>query len=286
MTPAPSPEASDRILLVVAHTDDETIAAGGYLAAAREAGSAIRIAILTNGDANRLSAAILGRQIRPMPDAFIREGEVRRQESIFALERLGIDHTHVVFLGFPDRGLAALATTHWAKSTPYTSPFTGVSVPPYAGVFRPAAQYTGEQLTESLTDIITGFRPTILLTHSMLDHHPDHRATAGFVSLALNRSAQIVDLSVKRFGFLIHADDFPRPLRYAPQAALVPPPALRTLATWISFPLPPSAVLLKGAAMRSYRTQYQSPYLRLLLNGFIRSNELFIQQPAAGGVGD
>jgi len=275
---APAPTASDRILLVVAHTDDEVIAAGGYLAAARGAGSVITVVILTNGDANRLSAAVLGRSLRPTHDAFVREGEIRQQESIDALARLGLGRTQIVFFGFPDRGLAALVAAHWAKSSPFTSPFTGTSAPPYAGVFRPSARYTGEDLVESLTGIIDEFRPTVLLTHSTLDHHPDHRATAEFISIALNRAG----LSVKRFGFLIHADDFPRPLRYDPQAALAPPPGLRGHATWISFPLPPSVVSLKGEAIRLYRTQYQSPYLRLLLNGFIRSNELFISEPVAG----
>ncbi|HET6782083.1 MAG TPA: PIG-L family deacetylase, partial [bacterium] len=85
MTLAPSPTPSDRILLIVAHTDDEVIAAGGYLAAASEAGSEITVVILTNGDANRLSAALLGRTFRPSHHAFVREGEIRQQESVEAL---------------------------------------------------------------------------------------------------------------------------------------------------------------------------------------------------------
>lgn len=286
MTLAPSPKSSDRILLIAAHTDDEVIAAGGYLTAARETGSAITVLILTNGDANRLSAALLGRTLRPTHHAFVREGEIRQQESIDALSRLGLGRTQIVFFGFPDRGLAALMGPHMSKSSPFTSPFTCTSAPPYAGVFRPAAHYTGEELTESLTEIISDFRPTVLLTHSTLDHHPDHRATAEFVSIALDRAAYASALSVKRFGFLIHADDFPRPLRYDPQAALGPPPNLRDQASWMLFPLPPATVSLKGEAMRSYRTQYQSPYLRLLLSGFIRSNELFIQEQVAGVAGD
>ncbi len=273
----PAPGTGDRILLIVAHNDDEIIAAGGYLTAARDAGSAVTVVILTNGDANRFSAAVLGRRLRPTPAAFIREGQVRQQESLAALARLGLGSTNVLFLGFPDRGLKALLASHWSKATPYTSPFTRAIAPPYRGTFRPSAAYTGEDLVETLGDIVAMVRPTVLLTHSGLDRHPDHQATSEFVSLALDRVAAGA-VPVKRFGFIIHADDFPRPLRYAPQALLSPPPGLRDEARWLSFPLSAEAVSLKREGMRLYRSQYQSPYLRLLLSGFIRRNELFIDE--------
>lgn len=274
----PAPAGSDRILLIAAHNDDELLAAGGYLAAAREAGSAVAVVILTNGDANRFSAALLGRRLRPAANAFIREGQVRQRESIAALGRLGFTSNQIFFLGFPDRGLKALRASHWSRATPYTSPFTRADAPPYQGIFRASARYTGEDLVDALTDIITAFRPTVLLTHSVLDSHADHQATSEFVSLALDRTAQADAVPLRRFGYVIHADDFPRPLRYAPQAFLSPPPGLRDEARWLSFPLTPAAALLKGEAMRLYRTQFHSPYLRMLLSGFLRRNELFIEE--------
>lgn len=274
-----APAAADRILLVVAHADDELIAAGGYLAAAREAGSAMTVAILTNGDANRLFAAWLGRRVRPPSSAFVREGEIRQQESIAALGRLGLSPHQIIFLGFPDRGLQTLLFSHWSRRSPYTSPFTRAAAPPYRSTFRPSAGYTGEDLVESLTDIIAAVRPTVLLTHSLLDNHADHQATSEFVSRALDRVRRADVQLPQRFEFVIHADGFPRPRGFAPQALLTPPPDLRERVTWLTFPLSSAAVSLKGEAIRLYRTQYLSPYLRLLLNGFIRRNELFIAAP-------
>lgn len=276
----PVPTAQERILLVVAHSDDELIAAGGYLATAREAGSELTVVILTNGDGNKFSAAILARRIRPRPDAFIREGQIRQNESVAALGHLDIAPSGIIFMGFPDRGLSSLLVPHWSKTLPYTSPFTQASKPPYSHVYRAATRYTGEDLVDNLAEIVARVRPTMLLTHSDLDEHPDHKAAHTFVSLALQRASRGGFITPpRRYAFVIHAADFPRPLRYAPNALLSPPTRLRDQARWLTFHLPPTLVARKHDAVRTYRSQYQSPYLRLLLSSFIRRNELFIEEP-------
>jgi LmbE family N-acetylglucosaminyl deacetylase len=275
----PPPTKADRILLVVAHNDDELIGTGGYLASAVEAGSAVTVVILTNGDGNRFSAAILGRHVRPSPADFIKEGRVRQQESVIALTSLGIPRKHVIFMGFPDRGLRFLLTPHWSKMTPYRSPFTQASSPPYVDVYRASSPYSGETLTACLSEIIANFQPTIVITHSELDEHPDHKAIHVFVSMALQDHEGSAGGTVRRYGFVIHAQEFPRPLRYVPNAVLNPPPQLRGQARWLSFELSPELVNTKHDAVRAYRTQYESPYLRLLLGSFIRRNELFIEEP-------
>lgn len=276
----PAPTASDRILLIAAHNDDEILGAGGYLAAAVQAGSDVTVVILTNGDGNKFSAAVLGRHIRPRPDDYIREGRIRQQESVTALERLGIPRSRIIFMGFPDRGLSQLLTPHWPKAAPYTSPFTKASAPPYSDVFRPASRYTGTDLLGNLTAVIEQVRPTIMLVHAVQDEHPDHQAAHTFVTLALQRiTEQNPGIQPLRYAFLVHARDFPRPLRYAPDALLTPPPRIRDAVQWTSFPLPPTLVKMKRDALHAYRSQYESPYLRLLLSSFIRRNELFIEEP-------
>ncbi len=274
----PAPTATDRILLVVAHNDDELLGAGGYLASAVLAGSEITVVILTNGDGNKFSAAVLGRNVRPRPADFIHEGRVRQDESLAALARLGIMRDHIIFMGFPDRGLSFLLTPHWSRATPYRSPFTQASAPPYGDVYRANSPYSGEALLANLSEIVARVRPTVVLALSALDDHPDHKALHKFVTMALQGSARAQMLQPRRYGFVIHAEEFPRPLRYAPTAFLVPPPGLRDKALWMTFELSPELVQLKHAAVRAYRTQYESPYLRLLLSSFIRQNELFIEE--------
>ncbi len=277
-----SPTADDRILLVVAHNDDELIAAGGYLASAVRVGSEVAVVILTNGDGNKFSAAVLGRRIRLRPNDFIREGRVRQAESVGALARLGIARNRIVFMGFPDRGLHFLLTPHWSRTSPYRSPFTRVSAPPYPDAYRAAtSEYSGEDLLANLTAIVEQVRPTVVLMHSAFDEHPDHKAVHAFVTMALQREEHSLGLHPRRYAFVIHADEFPRPLRYAPTALLVPPAHLRDQVQWVTFELSPALVELKHDAMRAYRSQYESPYLRLLLSSFIRRNELFTEESAA-----
>jgi LmbE family N-acetylglucosaminyl deacetylase len=274
----PAPTAADRILLVVAHNDDELLGAGGYLASAVLAGSEITVVIVTNGDGNRFSAAVLGRKVRPRAADFIHEGRVRQGESLAALARLGLTPDQIIFMGFPDRGLSFLVTPHWPRATPYRSPFTQASAPPYPNVYRASSPYSGEALLANLSEIVARVRPTVVIAHSALDEHPDHKAVIKFVTMALQQGARADMLRPRRYGFVIHAEEFPRPLRYAPTTFLVPPPGLRDQVLWMSFELSPELVQLKHDAMQAYRTQYESPFLRLLLSSLIRRNELFIEE--------
>lgn len=274
-----SPRPGDRVLVVTAHSDDETLGAGGYMAAARRAGAAVTVVIVTNGDGNRLSAALLGRRPRPRPADYLREGRLRQRESLLALQRLGVPAGAVVFLGYPDRGLDRLLTDHWDRSRPYTSPFTRVSASPYGHAYRPGSPYTGEDLLDVLAEVTLRVRPTVVITHALVDEHPDHQAVHTFVTLALDRAAAAGLARPRRYGVLIHARDFPRPLRYAPDRPLLPPPRLRDAVRWASYPLSPDLLAAKHLALQAYRSQYDSPYLRLLLNGFQRQNELFIEEP-------
>ncbi len=274
----PHPTSADRILLVVAHNDDELIAAGGFLSGAVAAGSTVRVVIVTNGDGNKFSAAVLGRRVRPGPREFIHEGEVRQLESTAALERLGLPRGQAVFLGFPDRGLSELLESHWPSSNPYTSPFTHASSPPYEGVYRRGVSYAGEDLQQLMTGIVETTRPTMVLFHSDLDEHADHQAVNAFMTMVLDDLAQrSPSIRPRRFTFVIHATDYPRPLRFSPRSTLVPP-RLRVEVRWLTLDLTRAQINAKAEAMHAYRSQYQSPYLRLLLNSFIRRNELFIEE--------
>jgi LmbE family N-acetylglucosaminyl deacetylase len=260
----PGPE--DRVLVVVAHPDDEVIGAGGLIAAARRRGVSVSALIVTNGDSNRVSAVLVDHRLPPRASAFIREGRIRQQEELEALRRLGVAPADVFFLGFPDRQLAAVMRSPFE---PVRSPFTHLETAEYDGVLDPGATYTRTALVDLARTVVDLVHPTLIITHSSLDRHSDHIAVAQLVDLVRD--------STPVYSFVVHAPGFPRPLRSSPNDPLLPPPTL-TLPpqwSWMRYALSPEDERTKRHAMSAHRSQLATPYLRLLLVSFVRTNEVF-----------
>jgi LmbE family N-acetylglucosaminyl deacetylase len=275
LDPFPDPTPADRYLIVAAHADDELLAAGGLIQRALAAGAEVWVVFGTNGDGNRLAAALTNRKLLPRPSDFIAEGMVRQREALTALGRLGIPPDRILFLGYPDRGLMALATQGRTPGQPYTSPFTKRSASPYSLAFRPRASYTGHDIRRDLDAILMGVHPTVVFTHHEADRHRDHQALNQLVRQAVRNLADDGSPGPRLYTYLIHAWDFPRPLRYTPGAPLLPPKSLQTTHRWMRFDLTADELAAKQAAIGEYRSQLDSPYLRLLLLSFLRQNELF-----------
>jgi LmbE family N-acetylglucosaminyl deacetylase/GTP:adenosylcobinamide-phosphate guanylyltransferase len=272
----PEPEMGDRYLIVAAHADDELLAAGGLLQRALAAGASVWVVFATNGDAYRLGASISGKRLRARASDYIAEGKARRREARRVMGTLGLPADRVIFLGYPDRGLMALASTWRDPGQPFISPFTRAAASPYPDSFRPGAPYTGADLLRDLEAVMLQARPTVVLTHHAGDRHSDHQALNMLVRDTIRSLAQQDRMPRPLlFTFLVHAWDFPRPLRYAPDQPLLPPKSLRDGQAWVRFDLTPEELAAKRAALREYRSQLGSPYLRMLLHSFLRQNELF-----------
>jgi len=263
--PARMPAPDDRILVIVAHPDDEVIGAGGFMATAARLGVPVSVLVVTNGDSNRLAAAVITRRVRPTADQLIAEGRIRQRETVEALARLGVPSSRVFFLGFPDRGLEAVMHS----AVPYLSPYTGLQAARYPDVVGPDAPYTARAAQELVGRVVRGIRPTLIVTHAPFDRHPDHRTVA--------RLVDVVRGDVPVYAFLVHAAGFPRPLRLARRDPLTVPASLAIDPAWrwVRFDVAPDLVLAKQHALDAYQSQLSTPYLRLLLASFIRTNELF-----------
>lgn len=262
----PLPSQGDRLLIIVAHPDDEVIGAGGLIAFAVRHGAAVSVAIVTNGDSNRMSAAVLSRKVRPRAAQLIEEGRVRQRETLLALARLGVNSDQVFFLGFPDRALTRVLRS----DMPVTSPYTRVDRVVYRGAVVSGAPYTRRALIALTEEIVARVRPTAIVTHASFDRHGDHQAVASLVEAV--RGGRPV------YAFLVHAPGYPRPLRLSLRDPLAPPQANAVLDggwTWTRLDLPPEIESMKLEAIKAYRSQLITPYLRLLLPSFVRTNELY-----------
>jgi LmbE family N-acetylglucosaminyl deacetylase len=269
----PAPTSSDRFLIIAAHTDDELLAAGGLMQRACAAGADVWVVFATNGDAGRWGVLRRARRLRPRPADYIAGGETRPREACRALARVGVAPDRIVFLGYPDRGLMALGAERRGARRPYISPFTKAWASPYALSYRPGAPYTSADFQQDLEAVVAAVRPTVVLTHHPADRHRDHRALYARTRLAVRDAGGIPASAL--YAYLVHAWTYPRPLRYAPDLPLLPPRSLRARHRWLRFALTPEELAVKQAAMREYRSQLDSPYLRVLLASFLRQNELF-----------
>ncbi len=263
------------VLVVAPHNDDEVLGVGGLIQRHLARGDPVTVVLMTNGDGqyrgpfrNRRSA--------------VRFGYYRQRETRRALEALGMDPDGVVFLGYPDRGLARLWNQHWSEDAPYTSPQTGAQRSPYDNSLTPAALYCGQAVVRDLQWLLRTHRPATLYVPHPNDFHPDHWSTEAFWIYALQRLAQEPNApsfaGVRPLTYVIHRGRWPMPRGRLFRAKLTPPPSLTSLDTnWLRVPLNGADVRRKHRAILKYRSQVH--YMRLYLESFARANELFGEVP-------
>src|SRR5437867_1078847 len=147
--------ATDRVMVLAPHPDDESVATGGVLQIAVSSGAQVRVVYLTDGENNPWAQRATERRWRISAQDRVRWGARRRREALEALERLSVSPSDVRFLGFPDQRVTdtLLGSTHAAAAR--------------------------------LAEEIVGWRPTVLFMPSLEDRHPDHSATAIMAWLAM-----------------------------------------------------------------------------------------------------
>lgn len=273
----PAPAASQRLLVFAPHPDDETLGAAGLMRQARLRGDDVRVVIITNGDGFRISAAQEFREVVVPPKDFVRYAYLRQGEARTALGVLGIPTDHVYFLGYPDRGLLPMWTSHWTPDAPVTSAYTGADHSPYTDSTTLDTPYCGAALLADIKRQMQDERPTdIYVTHPN-DDHPDHAAASVFVRTALEqlRAAGLPwAKSARLHYYLVHRGDWPIPQGLHEDAPLLPPGQMTALDTrWAALPLSRRDTQKKYAAIKRYRSQVEMS--SRFLFSFARRNELF-----------
>jgi len=286
---ASAPETPGRAAAVVvfaAHPDDETLGAGGLIHQAVASGAHVTIVVMTNGDGYLGGVDVRFRTLFSTPGHFIQYGRARQQEALAAAAQLGVPAADVLFLGYPDRGLAALWGSHWDCGHPYTSPYTRRSRSPYVLAYRPDAAYCGDGVLADVTAILTHTKPALVVLHHPADTHPDHWAAAAFVTLALERGALAGESwarGVRTYHYLVHyGAGWPGPRTYAPEQPLAAPAGLAASTRWLDVPLGPLDEDAKRRALFAYRSQLAIS--RAYLLSFVRRNDLFDLCPGVSAV--
>lgn len=254
----------ERLLVLAPHPDDESLCCAGAIQEVLAQGGEVWILWFTNGDGFEWDARLLTHTLWPRGPASLALGRRRMEEAREAARRLGVPQDHLLFLGYPDRGLEALLRRH-PTGQPYRSPLTGADRVPYPGALSPGAPYTGEALLKDFRSALARVRPTLVLAPSPRDAHPDHRA--------VGQLAQREVPPDRLLFWIVHGGlEWPLPKGLHPRLPLEPPPRGRGL-PWERLLLTPKEREAKLQALRAHTSQME--LLGRFLLAFVRRNELF-----------
>jgi LmbE family N-acetylglucosaminyl deacetylase len=183
-----SPSAKLDLLIIAPHSDDEAIGCTGVILRAVAAKQRVGVVVLSAGDGfPKAAAAATRKSIDELsPDDFVALAALRQRHSIQAMRRVGVREQDLLFLGYPDGGLAAMYDS--STDAPYRQPHTGrtetygpVVADYHRQVHSRPAPYLRASVLADLTEIIQARRPQEIYVTGELDAHGDHRVAFRFV---------------------------------------------------------------------------------------------------------
>lgn len=261
------PTATDRVLVVSPHPDDESLCCAGYIQRAVGAGAQVTIVWMTAGDGFELDALVVERHLRLKGTGLERLGLLRMGEARAAGHTLGLAPKQMVVLGYPDRGLRALLGDYYNR--PYRSSYTRSLTIPYTTVLSPGASYEGRNLERDLATVIDSVQPTLVLAAAPEDLHSDHAASG---ELAARLLAARGKSNVLHY-WIVHAGSaWPRP-RGLHTGLAMEPPALAAARNWAQFPLTPAERQRKFEALQQHHSQME--VMPRFLETYVRATELY-----------
>ena len=266
---------NDRILVFAPHCDDEVLGAGGTILKAINTGAQVSVVLITNGDNNFFSTVLELETVYPDAAKYIEAGEERQKESIDALVSLGMNEKDILFLGYPDRGVKSLFDKNWTNNNPYKSRSTDETRSVYRLSYEKNALYSGENLLKNITQIITDFKPTIVIAPHEYDKHPDHKYSYKFILMALTNIYSKTQEKPMLLTYLVHYHEYSKPEKLKKQRYLLPPPYKSLGDNWRRVDLDISEQNRKRDAVMRYKSQLKVPELGELMRSFVRKNELF-----------
>lgn len=266
--------ASDSILIVSPHPDDESLCCGGLIDIARRAGASVAIVWITNGEGFKWDAIVVEKKLRPRAGAYLELARQRAQEARTASGILNVDPASQFFLGYPDRGVLSLLFDYYHPNTPWRSKFTGANAVVYLDAVDPGASYDGANLVRDFAMVLDRVKPTLVLAPSPQDTHPDHRGAGILAWRAMTARKQP---ERARFWIVHGGRGWPSPHGYHPDLAQTVAP--RGLGMrWEQFQLDGAAVDAKLRAVQAHSSQ--TKVMGRVMESYVRSLELYSRTPA------
>jgi LmbE family N-acetylglucosaminyl deacetylase len=165
------------LMVFCPHEDDEHPYAG-LIRAAVEAGVPVRVVFFTGGDVGECERYFN----KPCGPNEAREfGTVRMEESMEALEHMGLARSNVMFLGLPDGGSGAIWNENIKVSNPFLDIYLATDHAPYDNLVKPNLPYARDAVIAEVKQIITDFHPAMIATSHPDERHVDHRTSNWFV---------------------------------------------------------------------------------------------------------
>ncbi len=265
--------ASDVILVVSPHPDDESLCCGGLIHAARSVGARVAIVWITNGDAFKWDAIVVERKLRPRAGAYLELAHQREREARTAGSLLGVAPDSMLFLGYPDRGVLRLLLDHFHPDTPWRSKFTGANAVVYQDAVDPGAKYDGADLVRDFNTVLDRVNPTLVLAPSPQDTHPDHRG-AGILAWRTMTARGQQDRV--RYWIVHGGHHWPAPRAFHPELAQTVAP--RGLGMrWEAFTLDAGAIDAKRRAVLAHQSQVK--VMGRVMQSYVRATELYSRIP-------
>ncbi|MCK8824653.1 PIG-L deacetylase family protein [Fuchsiella alkaliacetigena] len=259
-------EESKRVLAIAPHPDDEVIGCGGTIYQHLQQGDQVQVVLLTNGDAFVWAHKLFTKKIRSKPQDLAEFGYLRQQESLSALEKLGVNRKQVTFLNFPDGHLQKNILQQLNKKGYLLAKLRFGQ----ESQQRTQSEYILEALFFRLQKLIEEYRPQVIYSPHFNDLHADHWVSALLLQLLFLKE----ELDFIHYQYLVHWPNYPLPHKFLPEFKLKVPADLKKNFSWLSKSLSAEAVLKKKEALDNFKTQR---LIRNYLLSFVRQNELFAE---------
>ena len=278
----------ERLLVLAPHPDDETLAAGGLIQQVFDHDGTVRSVVVTAGDAYvEAIQRDLGKTNLSKAD-YINYGKKRLQESRNAAIVLGHGFIHLDLYGFSDGAIYPMLVSHWGRTHPDRSGFTGYSHVPYKEAEDKGIAQEGELLRNELVAIMRATQPTMIVFPDVMENDSDHAGLGMFALLAINDWLEHsigTEPNLRLFAYLIHWQHaWPQgstavtPLDLSTQPLFLPDDLPLRGLTRTCTPLTEAERLLKRAALAEYDSQQRA--MGSFLAAFVRSNECYTELTA------